>query len=368
MNAWNGTSNPHNNQNTPDARPIPLLIVADPQRAQGFYASFLGDARFRVLATATSPDDIHTKLAMESEAVVVEATVFNGPEEFVTIFGTCQAATFVLLPADVAPSVSDALRSTPCVRDVIAGEEAVILLSLGLPVWENLLAIIHLASGGIPALLLMIFGFPVVPAMGGGVLCYVLMDSYLNSRWRKMRVEIESELPTFVSRLAGTLLVTESPIRAISEVTETLSSESPLNAWLQRMLSGTRMEGRQFFEQARNEAAIISPSLALVVFQMGRFFETGGAGFTKAFSTTAEELSDILEARAIAGSKAESARQAVLMMLGIMGVIMMLMFSSPNIRQGFQNVTVQVITATAMAAMALGYTILNGMIDEALEG
>ena len=122
MNAWNGTSNPHNNQNTPDARPIPLLIVADPQRAQGFYASFLGDARFRVLVTATSPDDTQAKLAMESEAVVVEATVFNGPEEFMTIFGTCQAATFVLLPADVAPSVSDALRSTPCVRDVIAGE------------------------------------------------------------------------------------------------------------------------------------------------------------------------------------------------------------------------------------------------------
>ena len=250
----------------------------------------------------------------------------------------------------------------------LVDKDTVILLSLGLPVQENLLSIIRLASAGIPAILLMLFGFPVVPAMGGGVLCYVLMDSYLNSRWRKMRVEIESELPTFVSRLAGTLLVTESPIRAISEVTETLSSESPLNAWLQRMLSGTRMEGRQFFEQARNEAAIISPSLALVVFQMGRFFETGGAGFTKAFSTTAEELSAILEARAIAGSKAESARQAVLMMLGIMGVIMLLMFSSPNIRQGFQNVTVQVITATAMAAMALGYMILNGMIDEALEG
>jgi len=120
MNAWQ--SNGFANGDTPDARPIPLLIVADPQRAQGFYASFLGDARFRVLATATSPDDVRAKLAMEPEAVVVEATIFNGPEEFVTIFGTCQAATFVLLPADVAPSVSDALRSTPCVRDVIAGE------------------------------------------------------------------------------------------------------------------------------------------------------------------------------------------------------------------------------------------------------
>lgn len=268
--------------------------------------------------------------------------------------------------ADYVAYANDAPESRS--GEHLVDKDAVILLSLGLPVQENLLTTIRLGAGGIPVLLLMLFGFPLVPALGGGALIYILTDAYLNSQWRKMRVRIEGELPTFVSRLAGTLLVTGSPIKAISEVADTLNDDSQLNAWIQRMLSGTRMEGRQFFDQARAEAAIISPSLALVVFQMGRFFETGGAGFTKAFATTAEELSAILEARAIAGSKAESARQAVLMMLGIMGLIMLMMFSSPNIRQGFENVTVQVVTAAAMAAMAFGYSFLNSMIDEALEG
>jgi hypothetical protein len=227
---------------------------------------------------------------------------------------------------------------------------------------------IRLAAGALPALLLLLFGFPVAPAVAGGGLIYILTNAFLNSQWRKLRVKLEQELPTFVSRLAGTLLVTNAPLKAIAEVADTLSEESPLNGWLQRLLSGTRLEGRRFIEQARAEAAVISPSLALVIFELGRLLETGGAGFTRAFATTAEELSAILEARAVAGAKAESARGAVFMMLGIMGVIMVLMISSPNIRQGFQNPAVQVVTALALAVMAFGYGFLNSLIDEALEG
>ena len=305
------------------------------------------------------------------------------PEQEILLVAACALAgmTLAMMASRIHISVSRApsraladyvayANDDPAGRadDFLIDKEAVILRSLGLPVQRNLLTMLRLGAGGGPMLLLMLVGFPLVPALGGGALCYILADAYLNGQWRKMRVRIEGELPTFVSRLAGTLLVTGSPIKAIAEVADTLSDDSPLNAWIQRMLAGTRLEGRQFFSQARAEAALISPSLALVIFQMGRFFETGGAGFTKAFATTADELSAILEARAIAGSKAESARQAVLMMLGILGGIMLLMFSSPNIRQGFANVTVQVVTALAMAAMAFGYSFLNSMIDEALEG
>ena len=107
---------------TPDAKPISLLIVAEPQRASGFYAAFLGDARFQVLATATSGEDARAKLAMEPEVVVVEATVFESPNAFVQLFGASRTATFVLLPADVAPSHVDVIRRVTCVRDTLVGE------------------------------------------------------------------------------------------------------------------------------------------------------------------------------------------------------------------------------------------------------
>jgi Arc/MetJ family transcription regulator len=92
-----------------------------------------------------------------------------------------------------------------------------------------------------------------------------------------------------------------------------------------------------------------------------------GAGFTRAFATTADELSAILEARAIAGAKAESARSAVHMMLAIMGVILLMLLSSPVQREGFAHPTAQLVTAASLTAMAVGYMVLNGMIEEALD-
>ena len=106
--------------------------------------------------------------------------------------------------------------------------------------------------------------------------------------------------------------------------------------------------------------------------QVGRHLrradETRRAGFTKAFATTALELSAILEARAVAGSKAEGARASVLTMLAIMAVIMAMMLSSPAIRAGYATPTAQLVAAGALGMMAYGYTYLNGMIADALEG
>lgn len=247
-------------------------------------------------------------------------------------------------------------------------QEAMILASLGLPTRTGLLRWICIASVAVPGVLLLLTGMPLALAIGAGALCYVLTNSFLASRWRRVRVQIEQELPTFVARLAGTLLVTASPNKAIAEVTETLNDDSLLKQWFVRLVANTRLEGSSYFDTARNEAAQLSPSLALVVFELGRFFETGGAGFARAFATTAEELSAILEARAVAGSKAESARGAVLMMLAIIAGILTLMLSSPNIRQGFDSPAVQMISLAALVTMGGGYLFLNGMIDEAMDG
>ncbi len=245
--------------------------------------------------------------------------------------------------------------------------EAVILAGLGLPFRPGRLRQLRIAAALLPALLLLLVGFPLVPSLAGGALGYVLVDAWLQGRWRTFRNRIEQELPTFVSRLAGLLLVTESTTRALEEVIDTLEAQNPLRVWMEAFLLGIREEGVRFMEHARTHAAVISPSLALVVFELGRFYETGGAGFAQAFATTADELSSILEARAVAASKAEGARTAVLSMLVIMAVIMGLMLSSPSIRAGFNDPTAQLVALGALSAMAYGYLFLNGMIQDALE-
>lgn len=246
--------------------------------------------------------------------------------------------------------------------------DRVILAALGLPPHEHLLMTFTLGAGVIPALLLLLLGLPLIPAAGAGALVSMLVHAWLVGRWRKFQVALERDLPTFVSRLAATLLVTGSPLQALEEVTATLADASPLRRWMERLVVGIHTQGHSHLADAQVEAASLSPSLALVVFELSRFFETGGSGFTRAFATTAEELAAILEARAVAGAKAEGARGAVHTMLAIMGVILLLMLSSPVQRAGFAHPTAQLVTAASLAAMAYGYFFLNGMIDEALEG
>ncbi len=216
--------------------------------------------------------------------------------------------------------------------------------------------------------ILLVLGMPVVPAVGGAALAYILADEFLRGKTRKARLAIEQELPTFVSRLGGMLLVTSSPRVAVEEVTATLLPGKPLRTWMERLLAGWSSQGEPFLANAHLEGNAISPLLGLTVYQIRRLAETGGAGFTKAFATTAEELSAILEARAVAGSKAEGARQAVLTMLAIMAVILGIILSSPVIRSGYSDPTAQTIAAAALGVMTFGYTQLNGMIADALEG
>lgn len=181
-------------------------------------------------------------------------------------------------------------------------------------------------------------------------------------------MSVEKELPTFVSRLSSTLLVVENAQVALADVIETLDEQSPLRVWMERFLAGMASEGASFALKAREEAAAISPSLALVIYQIGRLATAGGSGFARAFAVSGDMLHTILESRAVAGSKAESARQAVWIMLGIMGVIMFMMLSSPAIRQGFREPSAQLVTLVGLGVMAYGYTFMSGMIDEALEG
>ncbi len=247
-----------------------------------------------------------------------------------------------------------------------AAREVDINTALGLVKPANA-PMIYLAAVGGVTLALLLLGMPLVPAIGGGALAYVLADEFLKGKARKARLAIEAELPTFVSRLGGMLLVTASPRAAVEEITGTLLEGQPLRIWLERMLAGWSAQGEGFLAQAHLEANQISPLLGLTVYQIRRLTETGGAGATKAFSTTAEELSAILEARAVAGAKAEAARQAVITMLAIMGVIIGIILTSPSIRAGYADPTAQLIAAVALGIMGFGYLFLNNMIAEALE-
>jgi hypothetical protein len=263
---------------------------------------------------------------------------------------------------------ADADAPVPIIIDVHIEPETIILASLNLPPDPRWLTAIRLAAGAAPALLLLLLGYPLIPALGAGGLGAIIAHTWLQGRWRRFCNEVEAALPTFASRLSGSLLVSSAPIAALEETIEGLEPNAPLRQWMTAFLQGLRRPGRAGFgAQAQRSAERISPSLALMVFEIGRLLETGGAGFTQAFTATAEHLTSILKVRAVARAKAEAARTAVLTMIGIMGFILLLMLSSPQTRRGYDDPTVQIIAAVSLVVMAFGYLLRNNMIDVALE-
>lgn len=254
------------------------------------------------------------------------------------------------------------------VNSIHLNKDAIILNSLGLPYGAHVLPAVRVLAGALPGLLLLLLGYPLVLVLGGGVLGAILAGTWLQGRWRNFCNQVEQELPTFTSRLSGTLLVTASPVAALEDVVSGLSKEAPLRLWMEVFLEGIRQPGRlRFITRAQQEASVVTVSLSLVVFEIGRLLETGGSGFTLAFTSTAEHLTSILRARAVARSKAESARSSVLTMIAIMGVIVLLMLSNEQNRVAYQDPLVQIISLACLGAMALGYVLLNNMIDESLE-
>lgn len=211
-------------------------------------------------------------------------------------------------------------------------------------------------------------GYPWPLGVGAGALAALLLRSFLNQQRTKARVRVEQELPGFMSEVAGQLMVTSSARMAIEEVIRGMRAESPLRAWMEYVLAGYNREGVKFLEQARQEAVAITPQMGVVMYGIQRLAETGGGDFTEAFMTMADRLSAILEARAVAGSKAESARTAVLMLIEIMAFVMVTIFNAETIRQGFSYPVVQVASIICVGLMGFGYAFMSGMIDEAMEG
>jgi hypothetical protein len=219
----------------------------------------------------------------------------------------------------------------------------------------------------LPGLAMILLGYPVVPAAGISGLAFILVDEYLKGKPLQVRTQIEQELPPFLSRLSGSLAVTDAVRKALDDAIRALPEVSPLAIWLDHCLRGVNQEGLAFYARARTEAQQISPMLAIVVFQISRLSETGGSGFSESFTILAEELGARQEARAVAGAKAGAARQAVLMMLGIMAGIMVMILGSPGMRQNFATPVAQLTSIICFSVMGFGYTYLHGMIADALE-
>ncbi len=106
----------------PSSIKVSILVAAPPDRIAPLAATFRGDARFSLAAQATSAGDVHAKLSLKPEAALVDARVCGDLDGLSALASGYDGSLYVILPADITPSVLEAVRRFPAVRDVVVGE------------------------------------------------------------------------------------------------------------------------------------------------------------------------------------------------------------------------------------------------------
>ncbi len=229
---------------------------------------------------------------------------------------------------------------------------------------QQALLIAKLLLGMILALIILWLGFPPMTMVMGWVIAWFTVDSYVDGTWIKMRHEIENEIPTFLSRMSGTVQAEPNVLLALEEVTNTLRPGGPLQVWMRRFTSRISTGGRPAFRPLLEEAESISPALGLTVFEIGRLWETGGEGYARAFARASENLMNILDGRVQAYAKAEGAKSAIRVVLGALVLVAVFMLRNPSLAQSMRSPLVQILYLVIALWVMVGWGQVNSMIEE----
>jgi hypothetical protein len=223
-----------------------------------------------------------------------------------------------------------------------------------------------LGEGTLFSLLLLLFGAPLLMIPASYVAAGFLVFSQLNGAWVKLSHGMEKDIPIFLSRLASTVQIESNVLEALDEVAETLDPKSPLREWMLRLIGRCQAGGQQALGEMLTEAQVISPSLGIAVFEIGRLWETGGPGYVKAFGMAAENIGDALKARALAHAKGDGAKGSIRTVVIALLVVMVFLFRAPQFAAALADPTIQVIFALILGWMFFGWMTVNAIIEGAI--
>ena len=72
---------------------------------------------------------------------------------------------------------------------------------------------------------------PIISVIGGG-LGYLLVNTLIESSWKQVQMDIDSELPLFLTGFSSTVQIQQDKLTAVYEEAQTLNPEGSLRKWL----------------------------------------------------------------------------------------------------------------------------------------
>lgn len=209
-----------------------------------------------------------------------------------------------------------------------------------------------------------IFLFPLATSMVGFVCALLIFNSLIEQSWKKLRNEIEKEIPIFLSGFTSTIQVNPNVLQAVEEEAAVLAMDSSLKRWLiDRFVRLGQDRGVVALEEITEEAFRVSNSLGIMVFLIGRLWKTGGMEWKRSFGLAASNLEGVMEARMFGIAAGSAAKNSVLAIAMVTGALILVMARNPLLSQSLDNPVVQIVYAIAIIMMVFGYGFMDDMVD-----
>jgi Flp pilus assembly protein TadB len=203
--------------------------------------------------------------------------------------------------------------------------------------------------------------------LGGPAMAYFAVNGLVTSKWNKVRLAIEKEIPSFLMNLSSVIQLNPNVLQALEDASLSLNPKGYLRPWVERLEHALQSRGQKGLEDMQAEAGDISSSLLLVVVEIGRLWETGGQGYAQSFQMVSENLSGILEGRSKAFAKADGAWGTIRVIVLALGGAIFLAFSNPGSGALFRTPVAQVAIVAAVAWAAFGWSYIGDLIRESVD-
>ncbi len=211
-----------------------------------------------------------------------------------------------------------------------------------------------------------VFGLPPLFWLGGPAIAYFGVNSLVNSKWNKVRMAMEKEIPSLSMNLSSMIQLNPNVLQVLEDASLSLNPKGQFKPWIERLVPSIQSHGRKGLEEMQAEAGDISPSLLLVVVEIGRLWTTGGQGYSQSFQMVSENLAGILEGRSKAFSKADGAWGTIQVIVLALGGAILMAFSTPGSSALFRTPSAQIAIVIAVAWAAFGFSYIGDLIRESV--
>lgn len=224
----------------------------------------------------------------------------------------------------------------------------------------------RVAAGAIIFVILLIVGLPVVTSLSGFLAGFVFVNGWVTRAWNKMRTEMESEIPSLLTRLASALQIAPNVPGALEIVGDTLRRDGPLHSWTVDLAGRMHAQGHGAMEDVRKDAATVSPSLSIVTELISRMWQTGGSGYHAAFAAASENLESVLDARVMARAKGGSAQKTANTLVILIVVMIAFLTRGDAMAEVTQQPFVQAAYAVIVLVVVYGHSVISNIIDDSV--